>query len=170
MSFIFRTFVACRFSKRFTLLERDTIEDLTARHEAAPHERAAQRALAEAMTEMVHGPSELARAKAASEALFSGDVKGLDAQTLAEVFADVPHTAHAAADLEGDGASLVELLPETSLAKSKREAREFLGNGAVSVNGEKAGADRALTTSDLLPGGTTLLRRGKKSWHATKWG
>ena len=67
------------------------------------------------------------------------------------------------------GMSLVELLPQTTLAASKREAREFLANGAVSVNGEKVDAGRTLKTSDLLSGGLILVRRGKKSWHATRW-
>jgi tyrosyl-tRNA synthetase len=65
--------------------------------------------------------------------------------------------------------ALVEILAQTSLAASKREAREFLQNGAISVNGEKAGADRRLATTDLLAGGVILLRRGKKQWHATMW-
>ena len=64
---------------------------------------------------------------------------------------------------------IAEILPQTSLAASKREAREFLNNGAVSVNGEKASLDRVLTAADLLHGRTILLRRGKKHWHATEW-
>ena len=65
--------------------------------------------------------------------------------------------------------SLVEVLAQTTLADSKRQARESLGQGAVSVNGQGAAADRRLTVTDLLRGGTILLRRGKKSWHATEW-
>ena len=63
----------------------------------------------------------------------------------------------------------MEVLPQTSLATSKRQSREFLGNGAISVNGDKAPADRNLTLADLLLGQTILLRRGKKNWHATQW-
>ena len=81
----------------------------------------------------------------------------------------LPHSDHDRTQL-GNGVSLVELLPQTTLASSKREAREFLGNGAVSVNGERVDLDRTLTSDDLLPGRTILLRRGKKSWHATRWG
>jgi tyrosyl-tRNA synthetase len=153
----------------FTFFGREEIEGLLQRHEAAPHERSAQRSLAEHMTALIHGDSELERVRQASEALFSGDVQGLDAPTLAEVFADVPHTSHDKAALGGEGLSLIELLPQTSLAGSKREARELLGNGAVRVNGKKVDADCALTGDDLLPGATILLRRGKKTWHATKW-
>jgi len=158
-----------QYLRWFTFLEKERVEELDAEHAKAPHQRPAQKALAEHMTELVHGKSELDRAIQASQALFSGDVKALDARMLAEVFADVPHSEHPKSALGGDGASLVELLPETTLVKSKREAREFLGNGAVSVNGEKAGADAVLRVDDLLPGDTILLRRGKKAWHATRW-
>ncbi len=160
---------AVAWLKLFTLLPREQIEAITQQRDSAPHERHAQRELAGHMTAMVHGRSELDRAIAASKALFSGDVRGLDEQTLNEVFAEAPSTEHSCALLEGDGLELVELLPETSLAKSKREAREFLGNGAVSVNGEKVAAEYRLTTSDLLHGTLLLLRRGKKNWHATRW-
>jgi tyrosyl-tRNA synthetase len=153
----------------FTLLEQDEIEGIASTHEAAPHERHAQRALARWMTDLVHGAPETKRAEAASRALFTGDVSALDADLLGEVFADVPASTHAKVELEGDGVSLVELLPQTTLASSKRQAREFLTGGAVSVNGRRVTLDDTLKTTDLLAGGTILLKRGKKSWHATKW-
>lgn len=155
--------------KWYTLLGREQIDDLAKRHETAPHERIAQRALAEHMTELVHGRDELRRVEEASDALFGGDVRRLDAATLAEVFADVSHSTHPKASLSGTGAPLADLLAQTTLASSKREAKEFLSSGAVAVNGQKAGADRMLTAADLLHGTTILLRRGKKQWHATQW-
>ena len=121
------------------------------------------------MTKMLHGEKALADVEAATKALFSGDVRGLDQSMLEEILADVPNTTHDKTLLEAEGVSLVELLPLTSLAQSKREAREFLGNGAVMVNGERIEADRRLTGRDLLHGMTILLRRGKKSWPATRW-
>jgi tyrosyl-tRNA synthetase len=92
----------------------------------------------------------------------------LDWSSLEEVFATAPTTEHALGDLVA-GVSLVELLPQTTLAKSKREAREFLANGAVSLNGEKVGEEATLTTGQLLHGKVALLRRGKKLWHVTRW-
>jgi tyrosyl-tRNA synthetase len=157
------------FLRWFTFLDRPTIEDLERRHAAAPHEREAQKTLARQMTRLVHGPTELDRAEAATQALFGGDLRVLDAPMLAEVFADVPSSEHAKSDLEGDGLALVDLLPLTTLASSKREARQFLESGAVSVNGDKVGLDRALVTNDLLHGTTILLKRGRKHWHATRW-
>jgi tyrosyl-tRNA synthetase len=158
------------WTKMFTLAEREEIEDIARQHEAEPHRRLAQRFLARQMTVMIHGDHELKRVETATEALFgSGDVRGLDETTLVEVFADVPHTVHDKGQLAGEGTPLVDVLSRTSLAGSKRAAREQLSSGAVSVNGVKCPADRRLKTEDLLPGALILLRRGKKSWHATRW-
>jgi tyrosyl-tRNA synthetase len=155
--------------KWYTMLEREQIEAVAAEHERAPEKREAQRVLAQHMTELVHGAGELSRVEAATAALFSGELRKLDAATLKEIFGDVPHSRHDRTTLEGDGQSLVEILPQTTLATSKREARDFLKQGAVSVNGERVDPERNLTISDLLHGRMILLRRGKKSWHATEW-
>jgi len=157
------------FLRWFTLLGRDEIEAIEAAHRRTPAERLAQRALAAHMTERLHGAAERRRVEAASDALFgSGELAALDAATLAEVFADVPHSDHDPSALAA-GVPLVDLLPSTALAASKREAREFLGSGAIWVNGRRVPADHRLTERDLLSGGLILLRRGKKSWHATRW-
>src|SRR5207247_4862015 len=129
--------------------------------------RAAHRALARNLTALLHGDEELRRAEVAAEALFSGDVRKLDEKMLAEVFADVPHSQHPRTELEGQGIALADVLSQTTLASSKREAREFLSSGAVAVNGGKVDAAYRLTTRDLLHGRTILLKRGKKNWHAT---
>jgi len=156
------------FLKWFTFLGREEIDDLASQHAEAPHQRNAQRALARHMTELIHGDDALRHVEAATEALFRGDVRELDEAMLGEIFADVPSSRHDRGTL-ADGVALAELLPETTLAKSRREAREFLGNGAVSVNGAKVNADHTLTPTDLLHGRTILLKRGKKNWHATDW-
>ncbi len=157
------------FLRKFTLIDQAGIDELARQHEEAPHERKAHRALAQHMTKMLHGQDELDRVEAATRALFTGDVRDLDEAMLREVFADVANSSHNQTELDGAGLSLVELLPQTSLAKSKREAREFLSNGAISINGSKVPADHALKREDLLPGSTILLRRGKKYWHVTRW-
>lgn len=158
------------FLRFFSVLEREEIEASEAAQRAAPQERSAQRTLARHMTERVHGESERHRVEAAAEALFGrGDVRSLDAATLAEVAAEIPHTQHDVDALADPGVSLVGLLPETSLAGSRREARELLRSGAISVNGQRAPEDRHLTRDDLLPGALALLRRGKRQWHALRW-
>ncbi len=157
------------FLRWFTFLEREEIEQIERDHAGSPEERQAQQELARQMTRLIHGQEQLDRAEAASRALFTGEVRALGEQMLAEVFADVPHSGHDRSLLGGDGLSLVELLPRIGLAKSKSEARHFLGTGAVAVNGEKAGADRRITSADLLHDRTILIKRGRKSWHATEW-
>jgi len=159
-----------RFLRTFTLFEREEIEGIEAEHAKAPHQRLAQGRLAADVTGAIHGEEELARVQAATGVLFGqGDLRDLDAELLRDVFAEVPHSTHARTSLEQEGVALVDLLPETSLAKSKREAREFLDAGAVSVNGEKVDRDARLRQGDLLHGETILIKRGKKLWHASLW-
>lgn len=158
-----------KFLKWFTFEEQDRIAALEQSLADAPQAREAQRALAESMTSLIHGETECDRARSASAALFSGAVRELDEKLLGEVFADVPASTLPKAQLEGDGLDLVGLLPETPLASSKREARQFLEQGAVSVNGDKVDLERRLNTGDLLHGTTVLLRRGKKAWHALRF-
>ena len=158
-----------QWTKWYTMLSQEAIAEIETKHTGEPHLRHGQKTLAKEMTRLVHGEAEVRRVESATEALFSGEVSGLDAAMLEEVFADVPHSTHAKATLEGEGLSLVDLLPQTTLASSKREARDFLAGGAVLVNGVKVEPDRRLLTGDLMHGGTILIRRGKKNWHATKW-
>jgi tyrosyl-tRNA synthetase len=153
----------------YTFLPREEIEALDQAVATNPCAREAQRTLAREVVRIHHGSTELAKAEAAAHALFSGDVRSLDAAMLREVFAEVPRSTHSITTLDGDGSSLLEVLPQTTLASSKREAREFLQNGAVSVNGEKAELERRLTRRDVLGDGLILLRRGKKQWHASEW-
>ncbi|MEY2933190.1 MAG: hypothetical protein RL033_3939, partial [Pseudomonadota bacterium] len=153
----------------FTFLTREAIEALAAEHVAAPEKRAAQRALAEQVTGLVHGAVALEQAKRASEALFSGDVSGLDAVSLAQVFEDAPASQHSKELLGGGGLEILELLIATKLVSSKREARQMLESGAISLNGARVALDHRLTEADLLHGSVSLLRRGKKSWHVARW-
>jgi tyrosyl-tRNA synthetase len=157
-----------RFLRIFTLLSRQEIEVLEAEHAKDPGARAPHRALAREATRLLHGATEMEHAEKAAKALFSGEVAELPEALLNEVLSAAPATDHDKA-LLGAGVSLLDLLPQTSLAKSKSEAREFLGSGSVSVNGQKAGADKKLSTSDLLHGRLIALRRGKKNWHLTRW-
>jgi tyrosyl-tRNA synthetase len=159
-----------RFLRWFTFLPRQRIEALDRSAADRPQEREAQRVLADEMTELFHGPTERANAEVAGRALFSGDLSSLDARTVGEIAEDLPSTQLEPGELGGEGLPLVELLPRTSLAASKREARDFLQAGAVMVNGAKAAADARLTPRDLLHGSVALLRRGKKQWHAVRAG
>jgi tyrosyl-tRNA synthetase len=159
-----------RFLRVFTVLSREEIEAADERQRVAPHERGGQRLLARHLTDRLHGESERLRVEHASEALFGrGDVRALDAATLEEIAGEIPHSDHARAMLEGDGVSLVEILPETSIAASRREARDLLGAGAVAINGVRAPADGRLRLDDLIGNARILLRKGRRQWHATRW-
>jgi tyrosyl-tRNA synthetase len=159
-----------KFLKWFTFMNREEVEALAGEQQQAAHLRPAQRALARHMTALLHGADAVTSVEQAADALFgSGDVRTLSATMLRDVFADVPNSAHDREQLSGDGVALVDLLPQTTLAASKREAREFLGNGAIAVNGERVGVAQRITLDDLLHGETVLLKRGKKNWHALQW-
>ncbi|HET9953877.1 MAG TPA: tyrosine--tRNA ligase [Polyangiaceae bacterium] len=153
------------YLKIFTFIEPARITELCEEHRANPGARAAQRALARHVTELLHGADALAQAEAASAALFSGNVTGLSRETLSELFKHAPRATVAKAGLEGQGILLVDLLIQTQVAKSKREAREFLDNKAIQLNGELANLDTRVTTNSLLYGESLLIRRGKKLWY-----
>jgi tyrosyl-tRNA synthetase len=158
---------AVKFLKWFTFLDSDTIQSLAHALAHDPAKREAQKRLAAEMTRMTHGDTELARAIATSEAIFSGVVKSLDAAQIAEIAGDLPSSGVAAAALSA-GVPIVDLLTGTTCAASKREAREFVQNGAVSVNGEKVGPDFVVKSEHVLAGGVILVRRGKKAYHAVR--
>lgn len=157
------------YLKLFTFLPQDEIASLVAAHDKEPHKREAQRTLARAMTQLVHGADHVRAAERAAEALFQGDVRAIDAGVFDDALADVPRSEHQKALLAGDGIALLELLPLTSLVSSKREARQFLESGAVAVNGDKATLATRLGEGDLVHGKAILLKRGKKNWHLTHW-
>ena len=158
-----------RFLKIFTFFTREEIEALEASQAADPGKREAQRALARHMTELLHGPAERENAEAAAKALFTGDIAHLPLATLEEALASAPATDHDKSQLEGPGLALVDLLAQTTLAKSKGEARTLLTQNSISVNGHKAAADARVTTATLLHGKIIAIRRGNKAWHITRW-
>lgn len=158
-----------KFLKTFTFLSHDEISALEHKAQTEPGAREAQRALARAATEIIHGKSEMEAAENAAKALFSGDIAGLPRNLLEEVLASAPSATLAKSRLAGEGVTLMDLLVEASAVASKREAKEFLANGSISVNGVKATADQKITTSNLLHGSIVALRRGKKNWYVTRW-
>ncbi len=158
-----------KFLRIFTLMPRDRIEAIEAEHAKDPGQRLAQRELARAATALLHGQEAVEQAEAAAKALFSGEIAHLPAAVLAEVFASVPSSSFPKSKLAAPGVACLDLLVDTKLASSKREAREFLSAGSVSINGRKVGLEDHVTAADLLHGTTMAIRRGKKSWHVAKW-
>lgn len=158
-----------RFIKTYTFITRDEFAAIEQSLTTNPGAREAQRYLAREATRILHGSSNMEQAEAAGKALFSGEIAHLAHDLLDEVFASVPTSTHAKATLEGEGQPILDMLVTTQLAASKREAKEFLTAGSVTINGRKANPDDRLKTSDLLHGKTIALRRGKKNWHVTRW-
>lgn len=158
-----------RYLKIFTFLSRTEIEALVRRHAENPGAREGQRVLAEEVTRVVHGAEAVAEARKAAQALFSGDIHELGEAALSEVFASAPSSAHDRALLEGEGVGVVDLLLLAKVVKSKREAREFVANGAISINGGRVDPSFVLTQDKLLHDKMALIRRGKKNWYVTRW-
>jgi tyrosyl-tRNA synthetase len=158
-----------KFLRTFTFLSHEQILRLEAEHRENPGARSAHRALAQHMTELVHGAEGLIQAQNASEALFSGKVSELSHASIAELFGSAPVSSLPKARLEGEGYAAIELLVDSAVVKSKREAREFLGNGAILLNGRVATPDTRVSTDWLLHGEVLLIRRGKKTWHLARF-
>jgi tyrosyl-tRNA synthetase len=160
---------APRFLRVFSLRPLSEIEAILAEHDLNPAQRTAQQALAEELTKLLHGDVGLALARRATQALFSGDVKSLEPALLDEVFRGAPTVDLDRGLLAGDGLAVVELLTLGEVAKSRREAKQYLASGAVSLNGERVVEDHRIGPDDLLHGRLVLVRRGKKTWHVCRF-
>jgi tyrosyl-tRNA synthetase len=159
------------FLRWYTFVGREEIEALDVATAERPQERAAQKRLADEVTRMMHGQSEVDAAIRAAQALFSGEVRGLDAATLGAIADDLGAVARSRDELAtAEPPTVGTMLKDLGLASSNREVREFIGGGAVRVNGEPVTEDRAMTAEDILDGGYTLIRRGRKNWAAVAWG
>ena len=159
---------AKRYIKIFTLLDRETIEALIARHEEAPHLRELQKTLAKEITTMIHSAEEYEKAVEASQILFGGATSEalhrLDEQTLLQVFEGVPQFTIAKNEL---GCTFVDMCAElTKVFPSKGECRKMVQGGGVSLNKEKvADAMRPVTAEDLIAGKYMIAQRGKKNYY-----
>lgn len=154
-----------KYLKYFTFLSHEEIDGLEQSVQEEPHLRKAQKALAEEMTRMIHGEDSLQQAIKITEALFSGDVRSLSASEIEQGFKDVP--SFYAAETEGN---LVDLLVAAKISPSKRQAREDITNGAITVNGERiTDTSYVLQDTDRIEGQFTIIRRGKKKYSLIKY-
>ena len=153
--------------KYFTFLTQEEINELEKQHAEKPEGRAAHKALAKAVTDMIHGPAATAEAMRASEILFGGGLDGISEATFSDIIGEVPTKDVAKARLDGAGMQLVELLAESGLSPSKGQARKDIEGGGINVNNVREGnAQRLVTTADLLFGKYLLLRKGKRNYTA----
>ena len=159
---------AKRYIKIFTLLDRETIEQLIREHDEAPHLRALQRRLAEEITTMIHSKEELEKAQAATNILFgnatSEALRSLDEETLLQVFDGVPQFTISRDDL---AKPFIDIVAEScKVFPSKGECRKMVQGGGVQLNKEKVTDPmRAVTEADLIAGKYLLAQRGKKNYY-----
>lgn len=141
--------------KIYTLLEKDEIEEILAKHVEHPELRLAQKALARGATTVVHGAGSAETVENLSETLFNKetDFSEFSEDELTEFAAFLPVVAK--------GAMLVDALVTTGLAESKKKAREFIAQGAISINGTKIQEDLAVNQ-------TAIIKKGKNKFAIVK--
>lgn len=153
-----------KYLKYFTFLGSEEIDDLAEAVATNPGERLAQRRLAQEVTKFVHGEAAVKEAEDLSTALFSGNVATLSAAQIVDAFGGVP-SFEAANTVK----NIVDFLVDGGVEASKRQAREDVANGAISINGEKV-TDVAAEINPLshYDGQFVLVRRGKKKYFLGK--
>jgi tyrosyl-tRNA synthetase len=147
------------YLKIYTFLTKEEIEDIVKRHNQEPHLRIGQKKLAESIITFLHGKEEYEKAVKISESLFSGNIKELTLEELEEGMKGVPSV-----EIKEEG-NIVDVLTNTKITSSKREAKEFITNGSISINGEKiTDLEYNLTKEIALEGKVIVVRRGKKKY------
>ncbi len=154
-----------RYLKYFTFLSKAEIESLEKQHAENPGPRIAHKALAKAVTDLIHGESATAEAIRASEILFGGELTGVSESNFNDIIGEVPSNGIEKFKLEGKGIPLVELLVRVGLSPSKGQARKDIEGGGVNINNSRAnGITRDVTSADLHFDKYILLRKGKKNY------
>ncbi len=149
--------------KQFTFLSKEETERVIAEWEQAPHQRLAQKVLAKEITTLVHGEQAYEQALRVTEALFSGKVQELSLEEIEMGFEGIP-----SAEITED-TNIIDALVMVKAASSKREAREFIQNGAVLINGvQEKSLEFIISKDNALGGKYTIVRRGKKNYYLLK--
>ena len=146
--------------KVFTFLSKEEIEELETRHKEHPELREAHKALAKEIITDLHGIDEYEKALLMSEVLFTGEFTKLNKEELLEVF-----MGYEKKKVECDK-DIITLLLDMGIVSSKREAREFVSNNAISINGKKVNdLEYIVREDDFLFGEYIILKRGKKNYY-----
>jgi len=147
------------YLKKLTFLTKEEIETIEKEHVEAPHLRIAQKALAREVITFLHGEEEFEKALKMSEVLFSGNVSDLSASDIEICFKGVPNFEI------NEECTLIELLINNGIASSRREAREFLGSNAISINGNIVTDENMLINNTIaIDNRVIVVRRGKKKY------
>lgn len=145
------------YLKIFTFLSKEEIDELEIKNNEHPELREAHKALAREIITDLHGKEEYEKALKISECLFKGNIKELDTKDILVGFKDVPHF-----EVE-ENIKVIDLIVNGKVASSKREAREFINNGAIYINGDKVEDENMIITKDIaLDNKILVIKRGKK--------
>jgi tyrosyl-tRNA synthetase len=160
---------AVKYLKLFSFKTQVEIAELEAVLNEHPEQRTAQRALAQEMTGLLHGLDGLSRAEQAAAVLFGGEVSGLSAAEIEDIFGDVPSAELPRAQLGGDGLAMADLLAASGLAKSKGEARRAIADGGIYLNNRRVtDPQQSATLNDVIEGRFLVLRKGRKNYLLVK--
>ena len=147
------------YLKKFTFLSKEEIEKIEKEHNLHPEERLAHKTLAKEVITFIHGEKAYEDALKQANALFNGDISSLGAENLLNEFKDVPHF------IVIENENILDMLIRGKICSSKREAREMVSAGAISINGNKeTNLDKIITGNDLIEGKVLLLKKGKKNY------
>ena len=148
------------YLKKLTFLSKEEIEEIEKRHIEAPHLREAHKILAREVITDLHGKEEFLHAEKLSNVLFTGDVSTLSTTDIEQVFKGVPkHEIN-------EGIKLIDMLVETGITSSKREAREFINNGAITINSiVKKDENEQINKTMSIDNKYVIVRRGKKKYY-----
>jgi tyrosyl-tRNA synthetase len=152
------------YLKFFTWLKKEEILELEETVVQRPEQREAQRRLAQEMTRIVHDVTALEKAEQATQALFGGEVGGLSADDIADIFADVPSGRISLQELQG-GKLLQDLLVACNITPSKSEARRAIEAGGVYLNNRRIADPAAVVLAgDVIDSRFLIVRRGRKNY------
>lgn len=147
------------YLKVFTFLSKEQIEALAHEMQQHPENRSAQKAFAKEVITFLHGAPEYEKAVRISEALFTGSIANLSKEEILMGFKGIP-------TFEAKEEPVIDLLVNNSICTSKREAREMLSSGAISINGEKVTDENHIYTKEIaIDGNILVVRKGKKKYY-----
>jgi tyrosyl-tRNA synthetase len=153
-----------KYLKYFTFLSHDEINDLAEKVKSEPQKREAQRRLAEEVTKFVHGEKLMKQAERISQILFSDDIRSLSVHELEQAFEKVPSV-----EITSERQNIIDWLVSTKIEPSKRQARQDVQSGAITVNGQKADNEHfVVNPSDSFDGKYVVARRGKRNYFLAK--
>lgn len=150
------------YLKIYTFLSKEEIEEIEKEQLNHPETRIAQKTLAKQLVTFLHGEKAALKAIEMSEALFSGHVKNLTKKEIEDIFKDMPK-------FETKEENIVDMLVNSKIASSKREAREFVSAGSITINEEKiTDLDKQITKEIAIEDEILVVKRGKKKYFIGK--